>query len=185
MGQYQVQDNASKRLFELLDKLRFRNRQGYGSGRVTQPSQYTGEPRSSGLDSLRNYFSDWSMQNAKTNPYEGVSLPSMPDMGSLSLGSGQRPTIYGNNAVPVQQPQAMPEPMPYSEAKPDLTALVQELKQRSYPSQQAQRQAPPAYDYNAVEQFTQPSFTEGQNANIQDDTRTRAMQWLAQQQGNQ
>ena len=38
-----------------------------------------------------------------------------------------------------------------------------------------------SYDYDAISRFAGPSYTEGPNANIQDDTRARALAWLAAQ----
>ena len=184
MPQYQVQDNALPRLLELIDKLKFRNRQGYGSDRVTQPQKYEGPARSSGLDSLREYFKDWSIQQGKQSPYAGVTMPSMPDMGTWSIGSKPVQDIYGIGSQPQLQPQQMPEPMPYQEAAPDLTSLVQEFKQRTS-QPQAQRRQAPSYDTAGMDRLTQalsePAYREGPNANIQEDSRARAMAWLAQQ----
>jgi hypothetical protein len=45
----------------------------------------------------------------------------------------------------------------------------------------SQQHSKPSYDYGAVEQFAGPAYTEGQNTNIQDDSRARALAWIAKQ----
>lgn len=145
-------------------------------------------------DLLSSLFSGWETNNAAgaaSSPYKGAGLPKM------SVGAGQAPTIYDNGGLPAdvvqrgrgvmrsQLPQgASGQITPYVESEqPPPQMLQSELSIAPPPAAIAParlRARAPAYDTQALDnlmmQLSQGP-TEGQNANIDDATRQRALVW--------
>jgi hypothetical protein len=121
--------------------------------------------------------------------------------GGWSMGAGQAPTIGGASALSpatveegrtrmrdtllaAQNAQAAQSP-PMPAAPTDSQAAMIAQNNMNGPMTDANlppmspsrpRRAPPTYDYAAMDALTAP-ITEGPNANIDDATRQRALEW--------
>ena len=113
-----------------------------------------------------------------------------------SVGAGKAPTIYGDNALPpdvvndgrtrmadtmlaAQNRAAAPMPMAPTDAEADALEAQRNGPMNDAnlpPSIRNMRRRAPAYDEAAMNYLTSP-VVEGQNANIDDDARARALAW--------
>jgi hypothetical protein len=146
---------------------------------------------------FRRLFADWSTNAAAgraSSPYRDVGP------GPVSVGGGAAPTIYGNGGLPSdvveRGRQTMREQMPqYSGGQITPYQEPQAGQMAPNPPPGAGQIAPPArrypgYDYAAFDRAIAPhvgaaepqsGVREGQNANIDDETRLRALQWVLSQ----
>lgn len=171
---YQVQDNALERLKELLLRMR-----GGPRGEGSFPTS-VGQPRQGPAwqSPLASMFSGWGTNNAAAgggiysdvggNPFAGMSTNNAAANGGIYGGGGaQQPDLASMVPAPEQ-----------GMASPNIQALL------------AARQGgggarpSPSYDTGAMDRMSEAianPYREGPNENIGDDTRARALAWLAQQ----
>jgi hypothetical protein len=126
------------------------------------------------MDLLRALLSLTNNRAANGGIYQDAGLR------GWGIGGGQPPTIYGDNAIPVDRRplhDRVPEPELLTGGL-NLSALTQRE-----PRREQRRQG---YDEDGMQRLVdsiQGGVTEGPNRNIQDDTRERAMRWLMAQRG--
>jgi hypothetical protein len=142
-------------------------------------------------DWFKELFAGMSSNNAQgreSSPYRDVGP------GPWSVGPGVAPTIYDQGGLPadvvnrgrMQMQGQMPQ---YAQGRiTDMPA-----GQSPVPPAAAGQIAPaarryPSYDYEAFDRTIAPhvgdgGITEGQNRNIDDETRMKALQWVLSQRG--
>lgn len=171
MPQMQVQDQALERLKELLLRLRGGpRRESSFPTRIGQP-----QPGSEWQSPLAGLFSGMGTNNAAAGGGIYGDVGGNPFAGMSTNNGAAQGGIYG------QQPQpdlaSMVPPPQQGSVSPNIQALLEARRGGGQPMR-------PSYDTGAMDRMSDAianPYREGPNENIGDDTRARALAWLAKQ----
>lgn len=137
------------------------------------------------LQSLIN--SPMSYNNVRNSSYEPAPIERPTERNFMYSHGTTPPTL--DRLLAMTQPQLQSQEQSPSPSIQQIAEILRNNTPTSQPQRpaprpvQQARNRPVPYDYAAIERFAEPAYREGPNANIMDDSRARAMAWLAQQQG--